>query len=68
MEHIQQDFEGSSIELWEVNHGIKRVIRGGCEYVVCENWERFQQQMADEKARARREYIAQQQAEAYMGG
>ena len=68
MEHIQQDFEGTTIQRWEHEHNIARVVRGGCEYVVCTNWGEFQRKCEEEKQRARREYIAEQQAAAYLGG
>lgn len=32
--HIQKDFEGSRIHKWELNHGIVRIIKDGCEYVT----------------------------------
>lgn len=66
MDHIQQDFEGSSVQEWEQNHHIVRIVRGGCEYVVCTNWDEFQKTCEEERARRRREYIAEQQAEAYL--
>lgn len=68
MEHIQQNFEGSSIQQWELDHGIVRIVRGGCEYVVCKDFKKFQEQCEAEKRRERMEYIAEQQAEAYLGG
>lgn len=68
MDHIQTDFEGTSIQRWELEHGIARVVRGDCEYVSCANFQRFQEQCAEEKRRERQEYIAAQQAEAYLGG
>lgn len=68
MEHIQKDFEGSSIQQWELDHGITRVVKDECEYVVCTNFQRFVQQCEEEKRRERQEYIAAQQAEAYLGG
>ena len=67
MEHIQKGFEGSSIQAWELDHGIARYVSGGCEYVVCTNWDEFQRKQEEERARARREYIADQQEAAYMG-
>lgn len=68
MEHIQQGFEGTSIQRWELEHGIGRVVRGGCEYVICTDFQRFQQQMEDERRQRLRAYIADRQAEAYLGG
>lgn len=67
-EHIQFKFEGSSIQAWELDHNIVRIVRGGCEYVVCTNWDEFQRKQDEERARARREYIAEQQAAAYGVG
>lgn len=67
MEHIQYGFEGSAIQAWELEHNIARVVKGGCEYVVCTNWDEFQRKQEEERARARREFIADQQAAAYMG-
>lgn len=66
MEHIQQQFAGSSIEAWEIAHGISRVVRGECEYVVCRDWDAFNRSIEQERERARREYIAERQAEAYL--
>lgn len=67
MEHIQQRFEGSSIQAWEQAHNIARVIRGGVEYVICTNWQEFQRKQEEERYRRRREYIAEQQDKAYLG-
>ena len=66
MEHTQQDFEGTSIQRWELDHGIVRVVREGCEYVVCTDWQRFNEQLEAEKRARMREYIAERQAEAYL--
>ena len=67
MEHIQKDYEGSAIERWEKEHYIVRVVRNGCEYVICTDFKKFQEKCAEEKRLERMEYIAAQQAEAYMG-
>ena len=66
-ESIQEHFEGSSIQKWELDHGIVRVVRDGCEYVVCTNWQRFNEQLEAEKRARMRDYIADQQAQAYLG-
>ena len=66
MEHTQQNFEGTSIQRWELDHGIVRVVREGCEYVVCTDWQRFNEQLEAEKRARMREYIAERQAEAYL--
>lgn len=69
MEHIQEGFAGTSIELWEAKHNIARIVSGGCEYVVCTNWDEFQRKQDEERSRRRSEYIAEQQAAAYgIGG
>ena len=34
MNHIQNKFEGTTLQKWELDHGIVRVVRGGCEYVM----------------------------------
>ena len=34
MKHIQNKFEGTTLQKWELDHGIVRVVRGGCEYVM----------------------------------
>lgn len=68
MEHVQQQFEGSSIQAWEQAHNIVRIVRNGVEYVVCANWSEFQRKQDEERDRRRREYIAEQQAAAYLGG
>lgn len=68
VEHIQQQFEGSSIQAWEQAHNIVRIVRNGVEYVVCANWSEFQRKQEEERDRRRREYIAEQQAAAYLGG
>lgn len=65
--HIQDDFEGTSIHKWELDHGIVRYVKGGCEYVVCMDWDEFQRKAEDERQRARREFIAEQQEAAYFG-
>lgn len=67
MEHIQQDIEGSSIQKWEHDHGIYRFVRGGCEYVRCRDFAAFQRQCEEERERARREYVAQEQYRASFG-
>lgn len=66
MEHVQQQFEGSSIQAWEQAHNIVRIVRNGVEYVVCANWSEFQRKQDEERDRRRREYIAEQQAAAYL--
>ncbi len=68
MAHIQKDFEGGSIQAWELAHGIVRVIRGGCEYVVCADLDKFNAQCDAEKRERRGQMIAEAQAEAYFGG
>lgn len=68
MEHIQQNFEGTSLQAWELAHGIVRVVRGGCEYVVCTNFDRFNELCAKEKAERQAQMIAEAQAAAYLGG
>lgn len=68
MEHIQVGYEGSGIQRWEQEHNIIRVVRGGCEYVICTNFDEFQRKQEEERDRRRREYIAEQQAAAYLGG
>lgn len=66
MNHIQLNFEGTSVQRWEQEHGFERVIRNGCEYVVCKDWEAFLKMEEEERARARMEYIGQMQEEAYQ--
>lgn len=66
-EHIQDNFEGTSIQKWELDHGIARIVKNGCEYVVCVDWDGFLRKAEDERQRARREFIAEQQEAAYFG-
>ena len=66
VEHIQQQFEGSTVQAWEQAHNIDRIVRGGCEYVVCTNWAEFQRKQEEERKQRLREYIAEQQAAAYL--
>lgn len=65
--HIQDNFEGTSIHRYEIDHGIVRYVKGDCEYVVCKDWDGFQRKAEEERQRARREYIAEEQAAAYFG-
>ena len=68
MTHIQKGFEGSSIQAWELKHNIVRIVRDGCEYVVCADWDEFRRKDQAEREHRRREYVAEQQAAAYFGG
>ena len=68
MAHIQKDFEGGSIQAWELAHGVVRVIRGGCEYVMCTDLDKFNAKCEAEKHERRAQMIAEAQAEAYLGG
>ena len=51
MKHIQDKFEGSSLQAWEIDHGIVRVVRGGCEYVILADRAKFD--AANERERMR---------------
>ena len=42
MKHIQEKFEGTSIQEWEISHGIVRQVRGGCEYVFVGDRQKFE--------------------------
>lgn len=68
MTHIQQDFEGSHLQKWEHDHGIFRYVRGGCEYVRCADFDRFNAQIDREKTAWKKQRIVDAQAEAYFGG
>lgn len=35
MPHIQENFEGTHMQKWELDHKIVRMVHSGCEYVVC---------------------------------
>lgn len=65
---MQKGFEGSSIQAWEKAHNIARVMRDGCEYVICTDWDEFQRKDEAEREYRRRAYVAEQQAAAYFGG
>ena len=67
-EHIQDNFEGSSVWAWEQAHNITRYVRNGCEYVVCTNYPEFQRKCEAERVQRRNEYIARQQLAAHYGG
>lgn len=68
MEHVQQEFEGSTIQEWELNHGIARRVVNGVEYVVCTNWNGFNAKCEEDQKRYRTQRMMQAQEEAYMGG
>lgn len=68
MEHIQQEFEGSEIQRWELDHGVVRVVRGGCEYVLCTSMEKFAAKCEADKRERRGQMIADAQEAAYLGG
>lgn len=68
MEHIQNQFAGSRIQGWELEHKVVRVIRGGCEYVQCVDFDIFNAMCEKDKAEQRAQMIAEAQAAAYLGG
>ena len=74
MEHIQQGFEGSSIQRYELKCGIVRYVRNGCEYVTLADPAKLEavrqeERKAEEARRAeqRKQQIAEQQEMAYYG-
>ena len=62
---IQQNFEGSSVEKWELDHGIVREVRDGVEYVRCVDWNMFQRKCEEDHKAALQAKIMEAQAEAY---
>lgn len=66
MAHIQQNFEGTALQEWELAHGIVRKVRGGCEYVVCTDLPRFIEQTEREAQERKNREIAEALAEAYL--
>lgn len=66
MAHIQQDFDGSSIQKWELDHGVVRKVINGCEYVICPNFARFQAKCEADKRERLGQRIAEAQAAAYL--
>ena len=65
MKHIQETYEGTSVELWEKDHRIQRRVIGGCEYVTCQNFQDFLKQTEAEEAFAFKAMVAEQQMEAH---
>ena len=61
-------YEGSSIQRWDLDHGIVTVRKNDCEYRVCRDWQGFLDKCEAEKEQDFRRIIAAQQDEAYMGG
>ena len=74
MKHIQEGFEGRSIQRYELKCGILRYVRNGCEYVYLADPAKFeavrQEERKAEEARRREQraqQIAEQQEQAYYG-
>ena len=68
MKHIQEGFEGTSIERWEIEHGIRRYVKDGCEYVVLEDKDKYDAACADDARRYIRQRMMEAQEQAYGGG
>jgi len=68
MKYIQKGYEGSSIQQWDLAHGIVRVVRDGCEYVRCRDLPGLIEQCKAEEEERRRRRIAEEQYNAYFGG
>ena len=57
MNHIQNKFEGTTLQKWELDHGIVRVVRGGCEYVMVADPDKFAAACAEDDIRHAREQM-----------
>lgn len=66
MQHIQETIEGTSLQAWELNHGVVRIVRNGCEYVICTDFDAFQAKCEADKRERRGQLIAEAQAAAYL--
>ena len=69
MKHVQHKYEGSTIQEWELSHGIVRQVRGGCEYVCVGDMHKFESACeADRQRHARQAMLwaaAQEEKEDY---
>ena len=68
MKHIQPNFEGTSIQRYELSHGIVREVRNGCEYVMLTDISTFEAACAEDARRHAAMVRMQAQEEAYGGG
>ena len=68
MASLQLNYEGSSIQKWDLEHGIVREIRNGCEYVICTDLEMMVRKCDEERMADFRRKIADQQYESAFGG
>ena len=66
MNHLQSDFEGTSIERWEIDHGIERFVKNGCEYVWIANPGKYRAACEEDDRRNRRQYMMEGQEQAYL--
>lgn len=67
MKHVQYKYEGSSIQEWELSHGIVRQMRGGCEYVLVGDVKKFESACETDRLRHARQamlWAAAQEQEA----
>lgn len=64
----QFGYEGSSIQAWDIAHGIRREIKGGCEYVICDDLPRMIAICNAEREEDFRRKIVEQQYENTFGG
>ena len=65
MKHIQEAYDGTSIEEWDKSHGIRMVIIGDCEYATCPAFEAFRVKCDEDEVAYFKAQVAEQQAEAY---
>lgn len=69
MAHIQPEFEGTTLQKWELDHGIARVVRGGCEYVLLTRpLAAFDAQCAREDAEHRRRWQDRERIDSLAAG
>ena len=66
MQHVQYGYEGSSIQRWDLEHGIVSVVRDGVEYRSCVDWQRFQEKCEQDAERHFKQRVAEQQEKAYL--
>lgn len=64
----QLNYEGSSIQAWDIAHGIRREIRNGCEYVICDDLQRMEAICKAEREADFKRKIVEQQYESAFGG
>lgn len=68
MASLQFQYEGSSIQAWDIAHGLRREVRNGCEYVICDDLTRMIAICNAEREEDFRRKIVEQQYENAFGG